>query len=1569
MLSMSLFWHAPDRSELLNLRLKDVSQKGFVVGGTVTPVPLVLQVTVSPFTCVTYDGAVVRSDVTETLTVTSGVVNYLVLRAVYVLNNSPTLALQVLSAAAFAGDPDPNHLHVIATIDLTPGPFTSVALSQIHYELRDAIDQQRRVPWRDPVATFASLPTPPADTNRHGDVRLVLDTGSFYWWDDVGNIWNLMDEVPLQIHRDQEHSNGITGDSSTTTLQPSTLGASVVVAPVPVGSFYTVDGMLLSVPGGTTTLPAIDFPTAGTGTTRSMLQVSANSSGVVALSYRITKDADPLDLGMVRIVRISDNHSVGTFTLLYAPVSVTTGNLSWGGGLPVLVTTPGTFRLGAPSGTEWIEVDILGALPAFPGPNVSDNYTTSAIAKNEGNFLIANYFWDGGTGPTLILGEDKRVFGNLDFAQLSDDYKLQRVYPPIDDLRGDMVYSGGTCTSAGGLNLRVIGPIVTYINGRRYEAAGNYNPGIVLADNILNYVYVNSSGVLTSSTTNPATLSAAFATVAEVTTSGGVITLITDTRDPNIIVGAATRNARVYFTATAAAKWDNVNTKLAVEQGGTTTGVKLGSGTVYADQNTFEATSGALLLKDTNTGSNPVRITTSTEFALDPLQYGSLSANTSIVGALTARQINAQYVRGVEVGLEVTDGGGLNASVAPGFIHDAAGRRVELPSTLNMPLAANSTMYLVWDPRGQGAALAGQSGVAASTTAVSGNLVTVTGLTGMTTKSVGRVLTFTGFSNANNNGTFLIAQFISATSVKIVNPFGFAPNTPGSWSEHEAGTFRAISSAASPGVQSYQEPFAVVRTGAIAIATIENIQRRAIGIQDPNIVTVGDIDGAQTLMSNFATLRKALLWLSCFQGPGTRPANTIAFTREVHTEPSVDGGGFAIRLDAGALPIWAGALYLRGLRFTSLTGKTFLVWGSGTTDGLIDIHTQTSFINDWIFSDINFTYAGNPSVLDSTTVLQDMGTSLQTERCSVTGSVHFDTRTSVATDFGNVRHEGLTATTTGAVVFVSAAAITVLGKLVVEASSFSSCLGLISGPTGTLADSSGLEILCRNTSIQDVNPIWHRLDKAKLSFDVCTFGGSGYQFNDLWEAQISQPGASLTDCLIAGTVNMTGTRLVRNCRNYFPNSVAVTSAATTQWVNCSIGDGVGSATLSGAFQSIDNCVFTLDSTLLVVGFNRSITSSRLTKSIGSPTMVSISASSRSLAMSDTTLTSSPTGSFSLPVVDVSGADVVVKATNVAIVASGADTGYSVSYLGTNSHLTIIGGSVTTAKTAVLAAKPGGLAGDLTSVTVQNVSINVTDSAAVAVDSTGGIQKFRIDNCNIQTAKDVWLITESIYVDISNNLVVITGTAAGSALVGVLVPTALTAGQLSAVCSGNTVDVLSGGGCELGVYSYRTTTIVGNRLSASVPTNTDGVVHLFCQNDENAHANFGSAVLSSNTIQIFGVDSGGPANTVTALLRAEGIAHTLPSAIISSNSIIARMFNSAVSGIALARITKVTGAALSGITALSVTGNTVHADAFAPEASIIGPGGNSIATGNVIFESGGANAGAFAGFSTTLNEVG
>jgi len=68
------------------------------------------------------------------------------------------------------------------------------------------------------------------------------------------------------------------------------------------------------------------------------------------------------------------------------------------------------------------------------------------------------------------------------------------------------------------------------------------------------------------------------------------------------------------------------------------------------------------------------------------------------------------------------------------------------------------------------------AGIAASLTVFAAGIVTITGLQNMSANSVGRFITIAGAATGANNGTFLITEFVSATSVKYANAAGVAPD-------------------------------------------------------------------------------------------------------------------------------------------------------------------------------------------------------------------------------------------------------------------------------------------------------------------------------------------------------------------------------------------------------------------------------------------------------------------------------------------------------------------------------------------------------------------------------------------------------------------------------------------------------------------------------------------------------------------------------------------------------------------------------------------------------------------------
>ena len=89
---------------------------------------------------------------------------------------------------------------------------------------------------------------------------------------------------------------------------------------------------------------------------------------------------------------------------------------------------------------------------------------------------------------------------------------------------------------------------------------------------------------------------------------------------------------------------------------------------------------------------------------------------------------------------------------------------------------------------GLGAPISGQTGISASIDAVVAGVVSFSGGSGFSSNSVGNFITIGGASNPANDGTFLITEFVSPSSIKYANASGFAPdlNNPNiHWTERK----------------------------------------------------------------------------------------------------------------------------------------------------------------------------------------------------------------------------------------------------------------------------------------------------------------------------------------------------------------------------------------------------------------------------------------------------------------------------------------------------------------------------------------------------------------------------------------------------------------------------------------------------------------------------------------------------------------------------------------------------------------------------------------------------------------
>lgn len=116
---------------------------------------------------------------------------------------------------------------------------------------------------------------------------------------------------------------------------------------------------------------------------------------------------------------------------------------------------------------------------------------------------------------------------------------------------------------------------------------------------------------------------------------------------------------------------------------------------------------------------------------------------------------------------------------AAGAVYRASGNGTSKDSTAN----PDSDLW-----NGSGGDVPSQNGSTASMGTIDRETVTVTGLSGMTSGSVGHYLTLSGASSGGNNGSFLIVEYLSSSSVRIRNSSAVSPDANDgsiSWTEKD----------------------------------------------------------------------------------------------------------------------------------------------------------------------------------------------------------------------------------------------------------------------------------------------------------------------------------------------------------------------------------------------------------------------------------------------------------------------------------------------------------------------------------------------------------------------------------------------------------------------------------------------------------------------------------------------------------------------------------------------------------------------------------------------------------------
>jgi hypothetical protein len=475
-------------------------------------------------------------------------------------------------------------------------------------------------------------------------------------------------------------ADGITAVSADNTLLASSSGTDIDVSPIAVGSGYVLGGSTVFGPIAPASLALLGDPAF---VDRGLLQIYANGIAEVLAAYIVQKvpnSVEPLDLGFAEIVDISEGHitTASGFVLAFDGSA-----LSWASGEPVTAVLGETYRLFCSDYSGWIDVKVASA----PGASGSDTYKVFASKKNNGGLLLGHAFWDGSSSLSAV--EDKRYFGNFSGSELTDATNASLI-SPVDDLRTSMIYTGGEVIAGisvglGNTVVRIIGPVIAYVAGRRFEvplsfggesviiAAGGYAGITLLGPSSVNYLYVDAAGVFQVGSAWPAD---DHARIAEVTVAG-VVSAIVDSR-----------RATVGLTSIDSLEWEAGTKTLSILSSGSTAGTTLSAGTLEATTlNASEVIcpTGPLLIKS-NSGDLTVQ-SISGDVLVTTAGAGTLALSATGTGTATLSTVSGNLSVASGTGnVSLVSGGNVSAASFTGGMSLFVGGAAPVPAAGDMLL-------------------------------------------------------------------------------------------------------------------------------------------------------------------------------------------------------------------------------------------------------------------------------------------------------------------------------------------------------------------------------------------------------------------------------------------------------------------------------------------------------------------------------------------------------------------------------------------------------------------------------------------------------------------------------------------------------------------------------------------------------------------------------------------------------------------------------------------------------------------------------------------------------------------
>lgn len=216
MITTVFSWENADDTLSLNNRFKVFLGKGILAGGAINPVSGQLQITLSPYTAISFDGLMVTENVSPTLSIPLDQTSVISVFAQYNLGAPPTTYYAVTEISAFLASPNVNYHIVFGTITVST-PATQITVANINLSRRNTTDTVGRSPFRGHIQNLGQLPQDnPVGTNFPGDFFVINqgngDAPFIYGWDGAAwqNITNSVQvAADLLTHRQNLFPNEI----------------------------------------------------------------------------------------------------------------------------------------------------------------------------------------------------------------------------------------------------------------------------------------------------------------------------------------------------------------------------------------------------------------------------------------------------------------------------------------------------------------------------------------------------------------------------------------------------------------------------------------------------------------------------------------------------------------------------------------------------------------------------------------------------------------------------------------------------------------------------------------------------------------------------------------------------------------------------------------------------------------------------------------------------------------------------------------------------------------------------------------------------------------------------------------------------------------------------------------------------------------------------------------------------------------------------------------------------------------------------------------------------------------